>query len=375
MTQPPTPENALNDDELNKQKKRFEDLESAWKWFSKGTTRTNDEIWLERCAWLGPEPEVVVDEGKPKLTGAEARKAAKEAAARGEAIEQESKGPPKKKWPAHDPLLPLLNITFEEACRVFSILDYNELGSITKDKFDILTLYMIEEHKEETDEQFARRRATEKGVGLGSVTSPQQIKEMKEAKKRAYHEELLVTLDAFRRLLVTRFGNMVRAWCFLDRGRTGKLSYTQFAHGCVEMNLKPASGSPGGGNKGLFQDHRGLFRCIDTDHSGLLSFREFAPETFAIFEEWFRFLKKVGGDDPRIKSGFEKVFGIDTRNIGKMAFREGCNMIHYTADAKLSSPEELFDLLDADNGGTLDYKTEIEWLVKMEEEAKKPSTP
>ncbi|CAD7946156.1 unnamed protein product [Amoebophrya sp. A120] len=245
------------------------------------------------------------------------------------------------------------------ASRVFKILDYDKINFMTREKFHMLDLY----HYNKTDEQLRQEQlAKAAAAGDQKLKSAQnlihakgqttlEIARRKRQRAMEQQAEVVKLYNDFKAALLARFGNMVRAWQFLDKDKSGRVSYTEFAKACLDM-----------GFRGRLKE---LFRYIDEDNTGMVSFQEFAPDIFEAFEEWFGYLRYVT-DDERASTGFKSVFGSNVKNITRQEFLTGCSHLGYTEQAKLCDPITLFEWLDTDNGGSLNFETEIAWLEKQQ---------
>eukprot|EP00392_Amoebophrya_sp_AT5.2_P004105 g4110.t1 len=224
--------------------------------------------------------------------------------------------------------------------RVFRVLDYDRTRWMTREKFLMLDLYHDKTEAgqnllqlEEQAKKFASRKSIQDIVQSRNHTTVEMARKKRQRALEAKNEVLQLYAD-FKASLLARFGNMVRAWQFLDKDKSGRVSYTEFAKACLDM-----------GFRGRLKE---LFRHIDEDLTGMVSFQEFAPEVYEVFEEFFQYLRYI------------------KKNISKAEFLAGCQRLNYTDNAKLCDPLTLFDWLDTDNSGQLNFESEIAWLEKQQ---------
>ena len=240
--------------------------------------------------------------------------------------------------------------------KVFRLLDYNKTGTVNREKFAILQLYYFEPPKVDANddelEEDRRRRAGLSGPAGDRHLTEEERKEREKKKRAEEAVERRNRLIELKRQLTKRFGNLVRAWKYLDRDRNGKLSFTEFAKICMDlgpqilqnsekvtkgMGVKNDAGNDGATGSGTkdgkssngllgvrsaspdspakkrnstgfgFGNIKALYKSFDKDGTGTVSFQEFAPEYWAAFEEFFGYLRHKADDD-RIVTGWNTVF-------------------------------------------------------------------
>ncbi len=125
--------------------------------------------------------------------------------------------------------------------------------------------------------------------------SPDELERRRRIEWKKNEEERKARLIELKMTLTKRFGNLVRAWKYLDRDRNGKLSFTEFAKICIDLNYR--------GNI------KQLYKSFDINNTGTVTFEEFAPEYYSVFKEFFAYVKWKSEDD-RILSGWHKIFGV-----------------------------------------------------------------
>merc|ERR1719159_1952142 len=97
------------------------------------------------------------------------------------------------------------------------------------------------------------------------------MKEIDEAKRKS--ELGASTLEGFRRLLITRYGTVYRAWRLaLDRSGDGKLSFVEFTSACRAV--------------GFSGNIKKLWHELDDDNSGVISLAEIDPPVNKLIEEF-----------------------------------------------------------------------------------------
>lgn len=91
--------------------------------------------------------------------------------------------------------------------------------------------------------------------------SPEEMERRKRIEWKKNEEERKARLIELKMTLTKRFGNLVRAWKYLDRDLNGKLSFTEFAKICIDLNYR--------GNI------KQLYKSFDTNNTGTVSYYYF----------------------------------------------------------------------------------------------------
>ncbi|CAD7968373.1 unnamed protein product [Amoebophrya sp. A25] len=334
--------------------KLYGNVERAWRLHfvrEQLTGRVPKPVFLELCSNVG------VDHGSSTPTNSSISKHEDSSVAQAGGLPSSTVEAQRHRAGAHSKtIVEAQSLASDYALKVWNILDFDRSGYMTRDKFILLDLYhekdeeTLRKEAEKLLEQQRGKGGKKDGSGAQKMTLAEELLRRRMEQAQKLKREVLDLYENFKSALLTRFGNMIRAWQYLDKDKSGKVSYTEFAKACLDL-----------GFRGKLKE---LFRHIDDDATGMVSFQEFAPDIYAAFEEWFTYLRDIV-DDERVSSGFKSCFG-SQGNITRAEFLAGCQRLGYTEHARLCDPNTLFDWLDTDSGGSLNFESEIAWLEKQE---------
>jgi Ca2+-binding EF-hand superfamily protein len=141
-------------------------------------------------------------------------------------------------------------------------------------------------------------------------------------------------LDGFIKQLITRYGNLMRAWKHgLDTDGGGSLSFAEF---CASAR-----------NQGYSGNLKQLFAELDKDDSGFIGLEELEPVAAAMMTEFREAMKQVG-QGSMIKAWKQHFDPDRSGQCPKEDFVKACEAIGFSGNA-----EKVFSWLDYDHSGNV----------------------
>lgn len=187
----------------------------------------------------------------------------------------------------------------------------------------------------------AQRRASSPRtmVRVGSLERVQEEKTSRRSSLQKGFQAKEIFFDFAQR----RFGNMVRLWAQLDKEENMKLGEMQFLRSCEEIGFR--------GNV------HALYRYIDCDRSGILTFEEVDPRSTLQLMAFKSFMEKRFG-------GATRAFAILDQNKSRRVYK--AELVEALAHHKFEGHgPSLFELLDRRGSGFV-VQSDLAYLDRWE---------
>lgn len=149
------------------------------------------------------------------------------------------------------------------------------------------------------------------------------------------------TLDDFKKFLIRKYGNYLRAWYAMDRDANGKLTYHEFATAARQI--------------GFYGDIRALFDEMDREGREYVVLDELDRNSAVLICQFSELIKKHFGC-----ARDAMLFALDrdqNKQIYYEEFRDACDRIGFSGNHR-----HLFKCLDLDGNGFITLE-ELQWAV------------
>jgi len=232
-----------------------------------------------------------------------------------------------------------------DAARVFRLYDIDGGGAINLEEIDpkaydammrgddLLGLD-VEQPKESMkgksflDRQKTGASARQEALGKAQRKAVEDAEAAKKAKDIGAS-----TLEGLKGQLVRKYGNMYRAWLFLDGDGSGKLSFVEFCQACR--------------NEGYSGNLKSLWKELDADGEGFVTLAEFAPEVAALTQSFLQCLKDKH-EGSLVKAWKLSLDSDKSGSITKDEFAAAMQKLGWEGDCN-----RCFRLFDVDGGGSI----------------------
>jgi Ca2+-binding EF-hand superfamily protein len=150
-------------------------------------------------------------------------------------------------------------------------------------------------------------------VELAKAQQAQQISAARQRKEEAVREDL----EKLKYLIARKYGSISAAWRHLmDPGHVGKLSFIDWSKALRQVGFQ-------GNIKAAYQ-------ILDDDHSGIVTFSEFAPEVAEKIKDFRQKIFRTWGED--WNEVWKHVDEDGSNQVDKEEFSSLCFQIGYTGD-------------------------------------------